>query len=216
MKRVGNGQILDLAAPYEDYIEGRWHDRAFCDPYVIKDPAGDGWLMYFTARDSRVESTLEAGAIGFATSPDLNQWTLGGPIFTGGFGELEVPQVIQVDENWYCLFCTSGRFWGRSAIERAGPAMTGTHYLVADNPRGPWRIAQEPALDAAHFPNRYASRIVQSGSELKLLGFRWFDVEGGPFVGAISDPDPIEVTDEGLLRIARQAGTEVCDGRRSA
>lgn len=37
-ERVGDGQILDLDAPYEDWIETRWHDRAFRDPYVIRDP----------------------------------------------------------------------------------------------------------------------------------------------------------------------------------
>ena len=69
--RVGSGPVLDLADPYEEFSPDRWHDRAFRDPWVMRDPDGDGWLMYFTARDARVADRLQAGAIGFATSPDL-------------------------------------------------------------------------------------------------------------------------------------------------
>ena len=123
-ERVGDGMILDLAPPYEEFIEGRWHDRAFRDPFVMRDPGGEGWLMYFTGRDARVADPLEAGAIGFASSPDLYQWTLHNPVFTGGFGELEVPQVFEATGKWYCLFCTAGRFWGQSSIDVAGPPMT--------------------------------------------------------------------------------------------
>lgn len=207
-ERVGNGMILDLAPPYEEYRSGRWHDRAFRDPYVLRDPNGAGWLMYFTARDDRVDNALEAGAIGFATSPDLYNWTLHAPVFTGGFGELEVPQVFQAGGRWYCLFCTAGRFWGESAVSAAGPPRTGTHYLIGESARGPWRIAPGPALDAATFPQRYAARIVQADHGMKILGFRWFDNAGGPFVGEISDPDPIEITPDGLLRIAVRAQEE--------
>lgn len=206
-ERVGDGQILDIAAPYEDWDPDRWHDRAFRDPFVMRDPDGDGWLMYFTARDVRVKDTLEAGAIGLATSRDLYNWTLQDPVFTGGCGELEVPQVFEIDGTWYCLFCTTARFWGASAKEIAGPALDGTHYLIGESPRGPWRIAPAPALDCAPFPKRYAARIV-GDDQKQILGFRWFDTVGGPFVGEISDPDPIEVTQDGLLRIAQTAREE--------
>ncbi len=50
-KRVGDGLCLDLdgpnAAHYEaDTCVGHWHDRAMRDPWVMRDPEGDGWLMY--------------------------------------------------------------------------------------------------------------------------------------------------------------------------
>ena len=53
--RLGNGLALDLTGPNADCYEthhviGHWHDRAMRDPWVMKDPDGDGWLMYFTAR----------------------------------------------------------------------------------------------------------------------------------------------------------------------
>ena len=49
-ERVGDGLILDLvglnAHHYEvDVSNGEWHDRAMRDPWVMRDPEGDGWLM---------------------------------------------------------------------------------------------------------------------------------------------------------------------------
>ncbi len=211
-ERVGDGLILDRDARYEEYDPARWHDRAFRDPWVIRDPEGDGWLMYFTARDPNVADTREAGAIGFATSPDLYTWSLQDPVFTGGFGELEVPQVFEHQGTWYCLFCTGAAHWGESAKAFAGPAMTGTHYLIGEGPRGPWRLAPPPLLDAAPFARRYAARIAQDGDALSLLAFRWFDSDGGPFVGQISDPLPVERTQDGLLRLAAATPREEDNG----
>ena len=84
-ERVGDGLCLDLTGPnaahYETDWEDAWHDRAMRDPWVMKDPDGPGWLMYFTARVAGVEETNDAGCIGFATSPDLMTWTLEPPVF---------------------------------------------------------------------------------------------------------------------------------------
>jgi beta-fructofuranosidase len=94
-ERVGDGLCLDLAGDdYEQFRPGFWHDRAMRDPWVMPDPEGAGWLMYFTARSSGIAEPNAGGAIGFATSPDLVTWTLQPPVFIGGFGQLEVPQVF--------------------------------------------------------------------------------------------------------------------------
>jgi len=204
--RVGDGLILDIAEPYEEYDPDRWHDRAFRDPWVIRDPQGEGWLMYFTAREAGVADTRGAGCIGFATSPDLYTWTLQPPVFTGYFGELEVPQVFEREGAWYCLFCTGIAHWSDQAKSEIGPAMTGTHYLIGEGPRGPWRMAKRPFLDGAFFPKRYAARIVDHDGQLNLLGFNWFAHDGGPFIGAISDPDPVKITETGQLVLASREG----------
>jgi ABC-type glycerol-3-phosphate transport system permease component len=52
-----------------DHERGFWHDRAMRDPWVMRDPEGDGWLMFFTARAAGVTEPNAGGAIGFATSP---------------------------------------------------------------------------------------------------------------------------------------------------
>lgn len=204
-QRVGSGQCLDLTGPvagtYEhDYAHSLWHDRAMRDPWVMKDPSGDGWLMYFTARASGIAEPNAGGAIGFATSPDLFDWTLQPPVFVGNFGQLEVPQVFQFEGRWYCLFCTAAEHFSavQSDATPGGP-VTGSHYLMADNPRGPWHVAEGPFLDGAMPCRRYAARIVEHGGHLQILGFA--DRPEGTFVGHVTDPDLIQVGANGHLSI---------------
>jgi beta-fructofuranosidase len=88
----GDGLCLDLTGPEAECCEdrhmvGHWHDRAMRDPWVMKDPHGPGYLMYFTARVPGVPEPNAGGAIGFATSPDLYTWTLRPPVFAGGYGQ---------------------------------------------------------------------------------------------------------------------------------
>ena len=207
-QRVGDGFVLDLLGPnahhYEaDFQHGFWHDRAMRDPWVMKDPDGDGWLMYFTARASRVAEPNAGGCIGFATSDDLDNWTLQPPVFVGGYGQLEVPQVFEVNGNWYCLFCTAAEHFSSDRAENTpGGPVTGNHYLIGDSPRGPWRIAPG-FLDGALPPRRYAARILKTDAGLVILGFA-DRPDGGEFVGHVMDPEPVEIRQDGQLRIAPQ------------
>ncbi|MEY1554129.1 levansucrase [Yoonia sp. R2331] len=202
-QRVGDGFALDLTGPHAplydaDFADSIWHDRAMRDPWVMRDPDGDGWLMYFTARVAGEAEANNGGCIGFATSSDGYVWTLQPPVFAGGFGQLEVPQVFEVQGRWYCLFCTSAdHFSAHEATQR--PRVTGSHYLIGDSPRGPWRIA--PGFLDGDMPcRRYASRILDTDTGLVILGFA--DRPGGAeFVGQITDPDPVHVTEDGHLEI---------------
>ncbi|MEM8786681.1 MAG: levansucrase [Pseudomonadota bacterium] len=204
-QRVGAGPCLDLtgqaAALYEcDHATGLWHDRAMRDPWVMRDPGGAGWLMYFTARASGIAEPNAGGAIGLATSPDLAQWTLQPPVFVGGYGQLEVPQVFFHRGRWYCLFCTAaGHFSAAQAEATPGGPVTGSHYLMAEDPRGPWRIAPGGFLDGANPCARYAARIVDDGGHLRILGFA--DRPDDSFHGHVTDPDPVQVAPDGTLHV---------------
>ncbi len=206
-KRVGDGLCLDLegsmADHYEaEWIKGFWHDRAMRDPWVMRDPDGDGWLMYFTARAPGIGEANAGGAIGFATSQDLEQWSLQPPVFVGGYGQLEVPQVFEHGGRWYCLFCThADHFSADQATATPGGAKSGSHYLMADNPRGPWRIAPG-FLDGDRPARRYAARILNIDQGLVMMGF----ADGGRehFQGFVMDPAPVDVDREGHL-VMRQA-----------
>lgn len=202
-ERVGDGFILDLEGPnahhYEAaFAEGFWHDRAMRDPWVIRDPDGHGWLMYFTARSSGVAEANAAGCIGFATSPDGYTWTLQPPLFTGGYGQLEVPQVFEKAGVWYCLFCCSADHLSK-AQAAVTPHVTGNHYLIANSHLGPWRIA--PGFLDGDMPcRRYAARIVDTDNGLVILGFA-DKPDGVDFVGHITDPDPVAIAPDGQLFI---------------
>jgi beta-fructofuranosidase len=208
-ERVGTGLCLDLSgSDYEEYDPALWHDRAFRDPWVMKDPNGDGWLMYFTARVPGRDEPNAGGAIGFATSPDLYNWTLEPPIYAGGmFGQMEVPQVFAHKGHWYMMFCTAAEHW--SAAYKAlnpQPPVTGTHYLMADDPRGPWTVAPGPFFDGHTPARRYAGKIVDTGSGLASIGFI-HTTPDQPFVGEVSDPIPVSVNENGLLQAHPERAT---------
>ncbi len=205
-RRVGDGLCLDLtgskASDYEATHQiGHWHDRAMRDPWVMRDPDSDGWLMFFTARAPDIGDANSAGAIGFATSDNLNDWTLQSPVFVGGYGQLEVPQVFQIERQWYCLFCTAAEHWSDDAIAPHNDRpLTGNHYLMGDSPRGPWRLPDAPFLDGALPAYRYAARIVDAENEPRIIGFKDGGVES--FAGIILDPVAVTRSDSGLLSIA--------------
>jgi beta-fructofuranosidase len=202
-QRVGDGLALDISGPdYEEFTPGHWHDRAFRDPWVMKNPNGDGWLMYMVARVPGIAEPNAGGSIGFATSPDLYAWTLQPPVYRGGaFGQMEVPQVFEVGGRWYCLFCTDGRHWS-NAYKAFNPQkpVRGTHYLVASNPLGPWEVAPGPFLDGDAAGHRYSGKIVSTGAGLKFLGFI-HDAANGEFIGEVCDPIPVSVDPDGLLHL---------------
>ncbi|MFV0360480.1 levansucrase [Tropicimonas sp.] len=209
-QRVGDGLCLDLDGPNAHHYEttfrkGFWHDRAMRDPWVMRDPDGDGWLMFFTARASGPEEANACGAIGLATSPDLRTWALQPPVFVGGYGQIEVPQVFGQDGHWYCLFCTGAEHFSRAqAAAIPGGPVTGSHYLIGESPRGPWHIAPGRFLDGALPGHRYAGRILNTKAGLVLMGFR----DNGPddrFAGYIFDPQPVAVGDDGLLALTPQS-----------
>ncbi|MCE0505921.1 levansucrase [Roseivivax sp. GX 12232] len=210
-ERVGTGLCLDMEGPnaahYErEHAVGHWHDRAMRDPFVMKDPECDGWLMYFTARAPGIAEANAGGAIGFATSPDLYEWTLQPPVFVGGYGQLEVPQVFEIEGRWYCLFCTAAEHWSEERRANSGTApVTGNHYLMGDSPRGPWRVAPG-FLDGALPCYRYAAQVLMRDTGPVLMGFR--DGDKKTFGGYVMDPVPLKTDAEGLLHIEASEGED--------
>jgi beta-fructofuranosidase len=203
--RVGDGLCLDRTGPnakfYEEYTPGHWHDRAMRDPWVMRDPEGTGWIMYFTARVPGRSEPNAGGAIGFATSTDLVTWTLQKPIYDGGaFGQLEVPQVFKHGRKWYMTFCTAAPQWSE-AYREVNPEtpVTGTHYLIADSHLGPW-TAPKPFLDGANPCQRYAGKIISREGKLFLMGFL-HDTSEGKFIGKVSDPVELTVNGDGTLKV---------------
>jgi beta-fructofuranosidase len=78
--------------------------------------------------------------------------------------------------------------------------VTGNHYLIGDGPRGPWRIAPG-FLDGTQPCKRYAARIVDTDDGMVILGFADRPAGASEFVGHIMDPDPVKITEDGLLYI---------------
>jgi beta-fructofuranosidase len=204
--RAHDTPCLDLSGTtYEDYLPSQWFDRAMRDPWVMRDPDKPGWLMFFTARVAGIEEPNAGGAIGFATSPDLKEWTLQEPVYAGGdFGQLEVPQVIVHEGRWYLMFCTDAEHWSKAYRRRTRQSpVAGSHYLMARHPRGPWTVAPGRFFDGSRPCRRYSGKLVDTDSGLAFMAVRFFDQ--GIFLGDVTDPFPVSVGPDGRLRIVEPA-----------
>ena len=83
---------------YELLGEG-WPGEHWRDPWVHRDPGGDGWHMLVTAR-ARTGPDDDRGVVGAAWSLDLRRWQARPPRSApgAGFGQLEVMQVEVVGD----------------------------------------------------------------------------------------------------------------------
>jgi len=211
--------IVDLDSRfYEEYDPATWHDRALRDPWVMRNPTGPGFRMWFTARvkDGAPDGR---GVIGTALSDDLIRWRVEPPLTKpGDFGECEVPQYLELGGRSYLLFCTSVRRTSearRAALaSRGARPETGTHYFVADAPQGPWRLGDGPFLASDATTSLYAGRIVEDpAGRPVLLGTIGFQPDGG-YLGIVSDPIPVEALPDGRIVLAPEgsANKEVRHG----
>ena len=186
------GPLLRAEKPhYEQLTDATWHDEAFRDPWVFRDPEGDGWHMLITARAAS-GAPLERGVVGHATSSDLRTWRLQPPLSAGaqGFGQLEVMEPLELDGRWFLVFnCLAG-----DLPEERRPATTGGTWIAdAAGPLGPYDIADARLLTDDRF---YVTRPIRergTGRTL-LMAFRHKDADGH-FVGELTDPVELALVD---------------------
>ena len=201
--KTSDWQVLE-ADPryYEKHGDSEWGDEAWRDPWVYPDPDGDGWHMLLTAR-ARHGELRERGVVGHATSPDLAAWTIRPPLSTpdAGFGQLEVPQVAEVESRWVLVFsCLHSEL--SDERRRAEPG-GGIWAVPVDSPTGPFDLSQATRLTG---PELYAGRLVRDRSgQWNLMAFHNVD-EDGAFVGCLADPVPVSWVDD-RLAVAASATT---------
>ncbi len=195
-RRVGDAPLL---AP-----DPRWYvtldqDHAasatWRDPFVFKDPSGDGWHMLITARAAGAPR-LGDGVLGHARSADMRAWELGPPISEpgAGFGELEVSQVRIVDGQPLLVFTCHPEQQSPEQLSRfgrfctwsvAGESLTGRWDLHSARP-----FTGEPMLTAAPLVRR------RDGG-WALLGFRNLEPDASAL--EIVDPIPVALRDGELI-----------------
>ena len=100
------------------------------------------------------------------------------------------------------MFCTSGEHWSEAyrAFNPQDP-VTGSHYLVAQHPRGPWQVAPGSFFDGDEPALRYAGKVLDVGGRLVTMGFIHTTAECD-FVGEVSDPIPVSVDANGLMSVS--------------
>jgi beta-fructofuranosidase len=182
---------------YEQLSSGAWFDEAFRDPWVV--PHGDGWRMLVTAR-AREGDPAGRGVVGLARSGDLLDWEPLPPLTAPlGFGQMEVPQLLERGGRWYLVFCSDVPT--QSDDVRGRGLGTGTFYLVGDSPDGPFGYGGALVADAEG--STYAGRLHEDGSG-RLVFLAWLRTgPDGGFVGELSDPWPVDVLPDGRLEVRR-------------
>lgn len=179
-----------------------WGDQSWRDPWLFQHPETGDFHAFITARvkhgpvDGR-------GVVAHARSTDLRQWEVLPPVSPPGhFGTLEVPQLVEINGRWYLLFCTLAHTTAAAHVRQTGlPPATGTHYLVADNPLGPFTFTTHHFLAGDDIGRLYAGKLIKDpAGEWVFIAWRYKD-PGGNFIGELSDPYPVTMDEAGNLAI---------------
>lgn len=197
--RHGTEPVIEADARwYEKLHSGLWHDEAWRDPFVFQHESG--WFHATITARANHGPAEGRGVVGQARSLDLETWEVLPPLTTpDGFGQTEVTQLIAYAGDWYLVFCSD--IPTQSASRRASGHGTGTYYLRADDPLGPFHLTNARPLLADHAGTTYAGRLVERDEgSLCFLAWEWADENGG-FKGSISDPYPVIRLEDGELEV---------------
>jgi beta-fructofuranosidase len=216
-------QRIDPAGPileadgrwYETLDENIWHEEAWRDPWVYQERESGEFRMLLTAR-AKDGHTTGRGVIGQARSKDLITWEAMEPLVASGeYGHMECPQLIDLDGRYYLLFSVYS--WAHSDLRKARiEPVTGTHYLVADSPTGPFESLTDTFFSGSPAGHVYAGKIIEDPEGRPVfLAFEQHD-QDGHFLGHLADPVPVEVLADGRLIIpsatASHSQTPVASG----
>ena len=177
---------------YQTYDEGTCPEEAWRDPWVFRDPGGEGWHMLVTARSSSGELD-DRGVIGHAWSPDLADWEVRPPLSApgSGFQHLEVPQVVLVGQQWLLVFsCATGQL---ASSQESSRVDVGSWAGPIDSPTQSFDLSRAFPITSSGL---YSSRLVQQRDGVwALLGF--INGSGRSVPDTISDPIPITLDGSG-------------------
>lgn len=185
-------------ALYETLGTSHWPEEAWRDPWVFRNPGDDVWHMLITAR-ARRGAEPDRGVMGYATSPDLEHWTVQPALSESGsgFAHLEVFQVVEIEGTNHIVFCCDA---AKLCGARAG-GIGGVWTLPVGPMPGRVDFRQARLLVDERL---YAGRIAwDRQGRAHLLAFNNVTASGD-FLGGISDPLPVQVGADGFLAVEAQ------------
>ncbi|MFE1944716.1 glycoside hydrolase family protein [Streptomyces massasporeus] len=120
-RRHGTGPVVEA--------DGRWYRTGermgWRDPFVVRDDESDGWVMLVCAADAALPVEV-GGCVAWATSDDLEHWTVHPPLVSpGDVDEFECPVLERLDDGGWLLLGSIG-------------ATRGFEAWTAPRLRGPW------------------------------------------------------------------------------
>lgn len=186
---------------YEKLNTTGWRDESWRDPFVFR--LDDGMYHALICARANNGSADGRGVIAHAQSANLLDWDVLPPVITpGDFSQMEVPQVAEIGGRYYLLFCTSKADFSAARLARTNqPAVTGTHYLVADQPFGPYHYLTDEFLAGDTLGSLYSGKLIlNAAGQWQFIAFRNL-TEDGSFAGEIIDPIPVGVEQNGRLHL---------------
>jgi beta-fructofuranosidase len=200
-KHPENPLIIADPRCYEVLDLDVWDDQAWRDPWVFQHPERGDFHAFITARANHGPPDGR-GVIGHAQSDDLIHWEVLPPVTEpGDFGYTEVPQLVKVCDRYYLVFSVQ-RAIHSSRFRRSGrEPLTAVRYLMADSPLGPFQSIGDQILVADEIESLYAGKLVRDpDGEWALLAARMYGSDG-TFIGELSDPMTVSVTEAGYLSV---------------
>lgn len=210
-KHEGNPLLCaDLRYYSERDLGDEGPEQTWRDPWVFRHPATGDFHAFITARGRK--GPLDGrGVVGHARSRDLLRWEALPPLTEPGhFWALEVPQLVEIGGLYYLLFSTWAE--AHSAARREVTLLEpvgGTHYLVSEDPLGPFRYATHDFLVGDPLGSLYSGKLVEApDGELLFLAWQNFAPDGS-FVGELGDPLPVTIGRDGNLRVKVRPATDL-------
>jgi beta-fructofuranosidase len=198
--------LIEVDSAWYELLNPDWEDQSWRDPWIFQHPDTKDFHAFITAR-VKTGPPDGRGVIAHARSDDLIRWEVLPPVTESGeFGKLEVPQLVEISGNYYLLFCTLVSTTAAARAQRLGlPPVTGTHYLVADNPLGPFRYKTDQFLVGDEVGSLYSGKLVKtSRGEWVFLAWHYYD-SNREFIGELSDPYPVSIDEDGNLSVDWQS-----------
>lgn len=126
-----------LISLYKDVPKDVYETKiAWRDPHVFWNPEEKQWWMAVTAREQTNGTYDPAGAVAYATSTDLMNWTVQRKpmLLDRDCVAGECPDIFPFGEGWAMIYYPNA-----------------TRIRLADSPKGPWRRAKNDAPNGLHF-----------------------------------------------------------------
>jgi beta-fructofuranosidase len=204
-KHPANPLIVADTRWYELLDLDLWHDQAWRDPWVFRHPESGDFHAFITARVNHGPADGR-GVIAHARSDDLIHWEVLPPVSEpGDFGHMEVPQLVEIEGRYYLLFCAQASVHSARWHERTGAEpLTGIHYMVADDPLGPFRPTTDQLLIGDRVGSLYAGKLLLNAKRRWVMLTSNMYAPDGAYVGALADPLPIEADPRGELSVERK------------
>lgn len=199
-----NNPIIEVDPRWYELLDKElWYEQAWRDPWIFYY---QGKFQAFITARSKFGHPKERGVIGYASSEDLLNWEVREPLTNPGeFAYLEVPQLIEMNDRWYLLFCVESTRYSDGRRARKGEGInTGTHYMIADDPFGPFIQPENDLLFGDKAGSYYSGKIIQNneGDWMFMTAIQYDQTQG--YVGDISDPYRLKITKDKQLAVMKR------------